>query len=166
MSNFGRQLRWSRATIGVLNRNPICYWYLFPLSLPLALIPLPSSSSYLFPSSRICSQVKFRKDGRGHISFRTFGLEKGPTERATARSPYWISRYPLPQHSWCCHGVCSIPLFSTHLPKLIFTRINRYEYFAKFNPDFLVEVAKEYLQHCGTDPTSAGNYFFLLWILF
>ncbi len=31
------------------------------------------------------------------------------------------------------------------------------EYFVKFNPDFLIEVAKEYVQHCGVDPTGAGK---------
>lgn len=31
------------------------------------------------------------------------------------------------------------------------------KYFAAMNPDFLVEVAKEYLQHCGTDPLDASD---------
>ena len=40
-----------------------------------------------------------------------------------------------------------------------------YEYFVRFNPDFLLEVAGEYMQHVGTEPMDAspfGQYIFAL----
>jgi hypothetical protein len=84
--------------------------------------------SFFFPSSSLLSPFSFlfsplsptplppppyclfRENSRSHVSLSSFGMEKRPTERTTALSPYRISRYSLPKHSWCCDGVCYLSI--------------------------------------------------------